>query len=83
MKDKAGLKSVEKVTVFAKTPPKAVKVKGGYIYEFTDVLSMLNQKEVHATNVSINDIKKFCDIKNRLSASSNGVQEEPQMEFPF
>ena len=59
MKDKSSLKSVEKVTVFTKTPPKVVKVKGGYIYEFTTVMSILNQKEVHATNVSISDIKKF------------------------
>ena len=81
VEDKSSIKSVDIIRVFAKAHPKVVKVEGGYMFEFIDVLSVSREQQVKTKNASPEDIKKAIESKDRMGLS--GGKKDIQLEFPF
>ena len=72
---KAAMASINIVSIFAKTPPKATKVKGGFIFDFIDVLSVTKQQEIVAKNFDPDDLKKFIEKElNKELKPTDGKQ---------
>lgn len=79
MARKCSIESYENIKVFAKTHPKVTKVNDGYVYEFSEVFSLVRQKSVSAENV---DSKDFIKIGSKRGLKITKSKNNKQLEFP-
>lgn len=80
-KEESSIKSVNKLSIFSKTPPKITEVKGGRMYEFTDILSVSTYQEIKTKNVGEEDLKKFFKgLRDSLGHNDSDQSELPGFE---
>jgi hypothetical protein len=80
MNKKCSIESYENLKVFAKTQPKVTKINSGYVYEFSDVFSLVSQKSISAENVNMDELIKI-GAKRGIKIMKS--KREKQLKFPF